>query len=308
MASNHITVIGSSNMDLVSYLTRVPRIGETLMGQKFKTGFGGKGANQAVMAAKLGANVCMVGKVGEDTFGADMRSNFKEMGIDVQHLTSTSECATGVAPIFVTPDGQNSIVVIPGANNLLSPADVQAARAQIKQSRVVVCQLEVPVETTMEALRVAHEEQVLTIMNPAPAPSSPLPDEIYALSDIFCPNEIEAEQLTGIPVNSLDDAERAAKQLLTRGVRTVLITLGARGVLRLNADGCKHFPVDVVQAVDTSGAGDAFIGSLAYYLSNGVDIDAAIRRASQVATISVQRPGTQTSFPTRAELSAELLC
>jgi ribokinase len=307
MTRAKICVVGSSNIDLITYAPRLPKLGETVTGSNFQTGFGGKGANQAAMAAKLGGAVSIVTKVGEDLFGQDTRKNFVELSIDTTYLYTTPDAHTGVAPIWVDESsGNNAIIVAAGANNLLSPEDVENARVALTTSHVVVCQWEIPTETILTALRIAHEAQVTTIFNPAPAHSE-IPAEFYAHIDILCPNESEAERLTGMPVGTIEQATAAAQTLLSRGPRTVILTLGERGSLLVTAEGSQHFPAPRVQAVDTTGAGDAFVGSLAYYLAEGQPIETAIQRANRIAAISVQSPGTQRSFPSLADLPADML-
>jgi ribokinase len=305
MVKAKICVVGASNMDLISYVPRLPKIGETLLGSKFSMGFGGKGANQAVMAAKLGGEVAMITKLGEDTFGKDTLENFKHFGMDTNGITFTTEAFSGVAPIAVDPAGNNSIIVVSGANDLLSQEDIESVRDVIKQSDILVCQLEIRLEVTLAALRIAKEENVTTIFNPAPAQAD-LPIEIYQLSDIFCPNESETEILTGKPVTTDEQAETAARELIGRGAKTVILTLGEKGSLLVTAEGCNLIPAVPVKPVDTTGAGDAFIGSLAFFVSAGLDLEAAVTRANQVAAVSVQGLGTQTSFPDRKDLPKEL--
>ena len=236
MTKPTISVVGACNIDLISYVPRMPAIGETLHGTRFRIGFGGKGANQAVMAAKLGANVSIVTKLGRDTFGEDTLKNFKSFNINTDHVHFTEEAFSGVAPISVNPEGQNSIVIVTGANDLLTEAEIEAARPVFAQSGAVVCQLEIPLNLTLKALSVAREEGVLTIFNPAPAQAE-LPAELYELSAIICPNESETELLTGLPVESDAQAETAAYQLLERGVKTVILTLGERGALIVDQQG-----------------------------------------------------------------------
>ncbi len=299
-----ICVVGASNVDLVSFAPRLPKLGETVHGSTFLMGFGGKGANQAVMAAKLGADVTMITRLGDDIFGRDYLANYQQLGFDTTHVLMTAGIATGVAPIWVDePSGNNAIIVVPGANGLLSPADIVQARAAIAAANVVVCQWECALETSLTALRTAREEQVLTIFNPAPAQAT-FPTDAYALCDIFCPNESETELLTGQSVDTLDEAAAAAKVLLARGARNVILTLGERGSLLVNQEGTVHVPTTKVQAIDTTGAGDSFVGTLAYFLAAGLPLPEAMDRANRVAATSVQKAGTQASFPTRAELPA----
>ncbi len=300
-----IAVVGACNIDLISYVPRMPALGETLHGTRFQMGFGGKGANQAVMAAKLGAAVTMISKVGRDVFGENTLKNFEQFGIATRHVHVTEQAFSGVAPIAVDAEGRNSIIIVTGANDLLTPAEVEAAQAEIAASDVLVCQLEMPLDVSLAALRLARQAGVRTIFNPAPARPE-LPAEIYALSDILCPNESETELLTGLPVTSLAECETAARELLRRGAGTVILTLGGRGSLVVTSQLAEHVPGQQVRAVDTTGAGDAYVGSLAYFLAAGLTLTEAARRAGAVATRSVLKSGTQTSFPDRAEL-AEIL-
>lgn len=301
-SSPKICVVGSSNIDLISKVPRLPKLGETMMGHSFHMGYGGKGANQAVMAAKLGAQVAMLTKVGRDVFGEDMRKNYQAQGIDTTWVLFDEQAASGVAPIFVDDNAQNFIVIIPGANMALSPADVERASSAITSAALLICQLEVPVETTLAAFRIAKAAGVTTILNPAPA--AQLPAELLQLSDLIAPNETETEQLTGLAVTTLEEAEKAARVLLQRGPRTVILTLGERGALLVDADSAEHIAPIKVKAVDPTGAGDSFIGSLAVFLGEGLDLRRAIRRANAVAALSVTQIGTQSSFPSRSEADA----
>jgi len=294
-----ICVVGSSMIDLISKVPRLPKLGETLVGRSFHLGYGGKGANQAVMAAKLGAQVTMVNKVGRDVFGEGTIRNYREQGIDTTHVTFDESGFSGVAPIFVDDNAQNFIVIVPGANLGLLPADVQRAEKVILDADILICQLEIPIETSLEAFRIAKSGNVRTILNPAPA--APIPDELLQLSDICAPNETETELLTDQPVGTLAEAEVAARKLLSRGTRIVILTLGERGALLVDKDMVENISAVKVDAVDPTGAGDAFIGSLAVYLGEGLSIRDAIRRANAVAALSVTRIGTQVSFPQRAE-------
>jgi ribokinase len=297
-----ICVVGSSNIDLLSRVPRLPKLGETLIGNSFHLGYGGKGANQAVMAAKLGAQVTMVTKLGRDVFGEGTLQNYRAQGIQDRYILFDDALFSGVAPIFVDESGRNFIVIIPGANLGLSPTDVQNAREAITQSQILICQLEIPIETTLEAFRVAKNTPVgspppLTILNPAPA--AELPDELLQLTDICAPNETEAELLTNISVQSLEDAERAARKLQARGPRNVILTLGERGALVADHDRTWHAPAVKVDTVDSTGAGDAFIGALAVFLGEGVALEQAVPRANAAAALSVTKTGTQVSFPDR---------
>ncbi len=301
-----ICVVGACNLDLISYVPRLPTLGETLHGTRFHMGFGGKGANQAVMAAKLGGEVVMVSKLGKDIFGENTLKNFQSWGVDTRHVHFTDQAFSGVAPIAVDPDGHNSIIIVTGANDLLAEKEIEAARKDIAAARILVCPLEVPLDITLAALRIARQEGVRTIFNPAPAREN-LPDEIFKLSDILCPNESETELLTGLPVGTLEESEAAARVLLKRGMEAVILTLGDRGSLLVSERETVHVPVNQVKALDTTGAGDAFVGSLAYFLAGGKELPEAIKRANHLAAISVQSSGTQTSFPVREDLPPELL-
>ncbi len=297
-----ICVVGASNIDLVSYAPRLPKLGETIPGTRFQMGFGGKGANQAVMAAKLGGDVVMITKVGEDIFGEDTRKNFASYGIDTRYVYTTADSYTGVAPIWVDESsGNNAIIVAIGANDLLSAEDIEQARPALEAAQVVVCQWELPLDTVLAALRIARAAGVMTVFNPAPARGA-LPDEACALSDILCPNESETELLTGMPVATLEEAEAAGRVFLARGAGRVILTLGERGSLLVTRDQTTHVPVMKVKAIDTTGAGDAFVGSLAYYLAAGEPITEAMARANRIAALSVQAPGTQSSFPAAGDL------
>jgi ribokinase len=304
-APPHICVVGSSNIDLVSRVPRLPRLGETLAGHSFHVGYGGKGANQAVMAARLGARVTMVTRVGRDVFGEGTLQNYRAQGIDTRFVFVDETRFSGVAPIFVADNAQNFIVIVPGANLGLSPEDVRAAGDVIRGADLVVCQLEVPMETTLEAFRMARAAGVRTILNPAPA--VPLPAEQLDLTDICAPNETETELLTELPVRTPGEAETAARELLARGPQLVILTLGERGVMLVDSQGAEHIPPVPVEAVDPTGAGDAFIGALATFLGEGQSLREAVRQANAVAALSVTRIGTQTSFPTRAEVDVFLL-
>jgi ribokinase len=301
-----LCVVGSSNLDLNAYVHRFPAPGETIHGQRFTTGYGGKGANQAVMAARLGGAVTLVAKIGQDLFGRDMQENFRREGINTDHLYFTDDVATGVAVITVDGAGMNQIIVIPGANGALTPQEVERARATIEAAHVLVCQLEIPLTANLAAMRLARAAGVPILFNPAPVDPD-LPDELFALCDILCPNEHEAQLLTGLPVRDLAEAEAAARRLLGRGPRHVIITLGERGSLLVDGESTQHVPAPQVKAVDTTGAGDAFVGSLAFFLGQGVSLVEAMRRANAIAAHSVQFPGTQSSYPRAAALPSELL-
>ncbi len=306
MGKPRICVVGASNLDLISYVPRLPRLGETLHGSRFHMGFGGKGANQAVMAAKLGASVSMVTKLGKDIFGENTLKNFASWGIDTRHVLFTDEAFSGVAPIAVDMDGHNSIIIVTGANDLLTEQEIEAARPAIASAHVLVCQLEIPLVATLAAMRIAREEKVTTIFNPAPARPE-LAAELYGLSTIVCPNETETEMLTGRSAGTTEEATEAARVLLAKGAGAVIVTLGERGSILVTARESLHVPAVEVKALDSTGAGDAYVGSLAFFLASGKPMAEAMRRASRIAAVSVQSSGTQTSFPRAQDLPAELL-
>jgi ribokinase len=301
MTAPRVCVVGSANLDLNTYADRLPAPGETVMARRFTTGHGGKGANQAVTAARLGAAVALVARVGRDLFGRDMLDHFRAEGIDARHVTPTEGVSTGTAAITIDAAGRNTIAVTPGANGLLSAADIEAAREVIASSRVLVCQQEVPVEANLAAMRLAAKAGVPVVFNPAPATQG-MPAEAYRLTSVLCPNEHEAAALTGLPVRTPAEAEAAALELMSRGAGRVVVTLGERGCLVATREWVRAIPAPAVQAVDTTGAGDCFIGALAFSLARGDELIEAARRATRVAAVSVQSAGTQTSFPRAAEL------
>jgi ribokinase len=294
-----VCVVGSSNMDLTFRTPRLPRPGETLTGTMFHFGYGGKGGNQAVMAARLGAQVTLVSRVGRDPFGEQLLRNYRAEGIDTTHVQEDADRPTGTAAIVVDDQAQNCIIVVPGANEKLSPDDVRAAGSAIQRADVVVCQLEVPLESVVEAFQIAKAQGVRTILNPAPA--IPLPEVLLRLTDICVPNENEIEALTGKPAQTIKQAEKAARALREQRPPVVIVTLGERGALLLCDNGVEHFPAVSVTAVDPSGAGDAFIGSLAVLLAEGRSIRDAVRCANKLAAFTVTRPGTQSAFPQKVE-------
>jgi ribokinase len=257
------------------------------------------------MAARLGAKVTLVARVGSDLFGRDMIEHFRTEGLDTWHVTTTDGVSTGTAAITIDAVGRNTILVAAGANGLLTPTDVEAARSAIESARVLVCQQEVPAEANLAAMRIASAAGVPIVFNPAPVGDG-IPAEAYPLATVLCPNEHEAALLTGLPVGTSEEVESAARELTKRGVRNVVITLGERGCLVMAPDEMAMLPAPTVKAVDTTGAGDAFIGSLAFFLAQGERLAAACQRANHIAAISVQRPGAQTSFPRASELSADV--
>lgn len=304
MASKtRIAVVGSANTDLITFADAFPRAGETVFGTGFDLGFGGKGANQAIAARLCGAEVLMVAKVGNDMFGEATIRNFASFGIDTTHVRVVEGVATGVAPIFVEPSGQNRIIVVKGANDLLTAADVDAAAGELRRADTIILQFEIPLDTIYHVVRFARAHKIRCIVNPAPAAPADL-DQLTG-ADYFIPNETEAELITGRPVRTVEDAAACASKLLETGFRRVVITLGARGSLIASAAGHVHVPPFPVTAVDTTGAGDAFIGSLAVFLAEGVPEQDAVARANLYAALSTTRVGTQKSFPTRDDFEAQ---
>lgn len=298
-----IAVVGSANVDLTTFNDVFPRPGETIFGKKFDLGFGGKGANQAAAARLCGANVGMVAKVGSDLFGPATIKNFESQGIDATHVRIAEGLSSGVAPIFVDPNGQNRIIVVKGANDSLSPEDVDAAAPLLLQADTIVMQFEIPLRTVYHTVKFARDHGIRCIVNPAPA--QPIEFKEIGAADYFIPNESEAQAITGMPVQSIDEAKKSAEFLLRQGMRRVVITLGARGALAAGPLGMELIPAFKVQAVDTTGAGDAFIGSFAVFLGEGLPETEALTRASLYAALSTTRVGTQKSFCNRAEFEKE---
>ena len=296
-----IVVVGSLNMDLVMRTPRMPVGGETLHGHGFSTLPGGKGANQAVACARLGGKVSMIGQVGDDGFGQTLRAGLSDDGIDVSKVKLISEAGTGVAMILVEDVGQNRIVLAPGANGALKPADIDSAATEIAGAAMLVVQLEVPMSVVLRAMSLARAAGVPVLLNPAPAAS--LPDEIWSQVDILVPNESEASLLAGIAVVDAPSAFAAARIFRQRGVACVLITLGEQGVAVLNELGERHIPAQLVKAVDTTAAGDTFIGGLAAGLVEGLALDEAVALGQRASALCVTRHGAQPSIPYRRELA-----
>ncbi len=298
-----IAVVGSANIDLTTFTAQFPKPGETIFGQKFDLGFGGKGANQAVAARLCGADVFMVARVGSDLFGPATIENFKKLGIDATHVKQVEGLSSGVAPIFVDPSGQNRILVVKGANDAIKAADVDAAAETLKKADCIVLQFEIPLETVYYTVSFAKKHGIRCILNPAPGQSV----DMQALQglDYFVPNESEAATITGMPVRNLDDAKKCAEKLVTGGIGRVILTLGANGSLLAGREGMEHLPAFPVKAIDSTGAGDAFIGSFAVFLAEGLAEREAVRRANLYAGLSTTGVGTQKSFYERARFDAE---
>lgn len=299
-----VVVVGSSNTDMIIRVDRVPRPGETLLGGEFSTAPGGKGANQAVAAARAGGRVAFVARLGRDTLGDAALEGFRKEGMELAHVVRDGAHPSGVALIFVGSDGENSIGVAGGANYELSPADIGAAGRLISRADVLLLQLETPLKTVQAAARVARKAGVKVILNPAPA--RPLPDALLRNVSLLTPNETEASLLSGTRVSGAASAAKAARILMRRGVPTVIVTLGAKGALVANGDGARLIPGFRVKARDTTAAGDVFNGALAVRLAEGCPLLDAVRFAQAAAAISVTRNGAQPSIPTRKEINAML--
>ena len=296
-----IVVVGSSNTDMVIKCAHLPVPGETIIGGEFFMNPGGKGANQAVAAAKVGGDVVFVAKIGDDIFGQEAVQGFAKEGINTDYIAVDPEKPSGVATIMVDDRGENCIAVASGANNTLDPADVDNALAQIDEAGVLLMQLETPLPTVAHVAALGSEKGKTVILNPAPA--QPLEDAILANLDVITPNETEAEILTGIRVNTVEDARIAAQALREKGVGTVIITLGSQGAFVLDEAFTGLVPAREVTAVDTTAAGDTFNGALAVGLAAGRDIESVVGFANAAAAISVTRMGAQASAPTLEEVN-----
>jgi ribokinase len=296
-----VVVVGSLNMDLVTRAQRMPRPGETLSGDSFVTVAGGKGANQAVAAARLGARVAMVGCVGEDAYGEQLHAALLAEQIDCRGLTVVSGVPTGIASIVVDAEGQNAIIIVAGGNGRLVPEVVERFDALLSAAQVIICQLEVPMPTVAYVLKRARELGKTVILNPAPATAA-LPGQWYPLIDYLIPNESEAGVLSAIAVDSLASAQDAARALLASGAGKVIITLGEQGALFASQQGVEHFPAPRVTAIDSTAAGDTFVGGFAAALAQGRSEAEAIRFAQKAAALSVTRAGAQPSIPDSAEV------
>ena len=301
-----IGVVGSNMVDLVTYGDRLPAPGETLEAPRFEIGRGGKGANQAVAAAKLGASVTMVSRVGDDVFGRETLDAMRAQGIDTSHVQVTEGVSSGVAPIFVAANGENSILIVKGANDRLSPADVDAAAADLLACDLILLQLEIPLDTVYHTIEWAHRNGRRVLLNPAPAAPALALDRIAGVA-FFVPNQTELAILTGAPTGTVAEAERAARSLVERGMGSVIVTLGADGALLVTPDASVPIAPVPVTPIDTTGAGDAFIGAFAYHEAQGMDLPAALGRASAYAALSVTREGTQKAFATMAEFEEFLV-
>lgn len=290
-----IGVVGSNMVDLVTYTDRMPEAGETLAAPSFLMGHGGKGANQAVAAARLGADVMLVSRVGDDLFGEGTLRNFREAGIDARHVRAVPGAQSGVAPIFVDPSGENRILIVKGANDRLLPADVDEAAEDLSQCGLILLQLEIPLETIYHTVAWAAREGIEVLLNPAPAVPEFDVERILGAT-FLVPNQTELTILTGLPADTPAQAEAAACSLVARGIRTVIVTLGAEGALLVGDGPAVHVPSVPVRPHDTSGAGDAFIGAFAQHYVVSRDVEAAMRQGAAYAADSITRSGTQRAF------------
>jgi ribokinase len=297
-----ILVVGSLNTDLVVRAPRFPQPGETISGEDLQIIPGGKGANQSVAAARQGASVAMVGRVGNDSFGPELIANLERNQVDAAHVQIDPGSATGTATIIVDANGQNSIVLSPGGNGRVTPADVQDI--SFPAYKLLLLQLEIPMEAVLAAARRARENGVRVLLNPAPARD--LPEELISLPDFLVPNEGELSLLTNQPVNDIASAERAAKALLARGAQNVIVTLGANGALLVNSQITKHIPSFRVDVIDTTAAGDAFIGGFASALLENKSLEEAVRYGCACGALAATRFGAQPSLPTKEEVEAFL--
>lgn len=295
-----IVVIGSSNTDFVIKTERIPEPSETVMGGVFMMAAGGKGANQAVAAARLGGDAIFVSKVGDDIFGRQAIDNYKKDGLPGQYIISSSEAATGVATITIDKNGENSIVVAPGANNLLCPADIDKVAAEIAAADYLLLQLEIPMETVTYAAKIAFENGTKVVLNPAPAAT--LPQELISYLYLITPNCKECQLISGVQINNEQDARKAAEELISRGVKNVIVTLGSKGSIVVSEGKCTFVEAQKVKAVDTTAAGDVFNGAAVVALSEGLSLEEAARFATKASAIAVTRMGAQPSIPYRKEI------
>jgi ribokinase len=300
-----IHVLGSLNMDLVCQAPRLPMPGETLLGTRFQTVAGGKGANQAVAAARLGTQTAMVGRVGDDDFGQALIDSLKYAGVNTHNVIVDQSVSTGVASILVDDSGNNQIVVVPGANGKVDDSDVQRLAQQLRPGDFLLLQFEIPLPVILAAAKTAKEKSVTVIVDPAPAQAD-LPEQFFGCASIVTPNQIEASQLVGFSVTDPATAMDAAQILVKRGVKIAVVKLGASGVVIATEQDCYHQPAFTVNAVDTVAAGDAFNGGLASALAEGMNLQAAALFASAAAACSVTQRGAQTSMPARESVTALL--
>lgn len=299
-----IVVLGSINMDLIGAAPRLPSPGETVLGGDFSTAPGGKGANQAVAAARMGASVRMVGRVGTDSFGPALLDNLRACAVDVRAVMEDPGAASGVAMILLDASRQNRILVASGANMCCDDTQVAAVASALEGADALMLQCEIPADTSLKAARIAREMGVQVVWDPAPADA--FPPEAYAIVDVLTPNQIEAALLTGIEVTDAASAESAARALVQRGVRAVVVKMGEHGAFYLSDGDSGHVPPFEVEAVDTVAAGDAFGAAMTCALAEGRPVGEAVRSGAAAGALAVTRPGAQDAMPTRAEVDALL--
>lgn len=301
---NRVSVIGSINMDMIISVESMPKVGETIFSNNFKLAHGGKGANQAVAAKRLGNDVYMISKVGKDAYGTEILDSLKNENINVDKIFICEDKPTGTAVITVNKEGNNSIIVIPGSNMAIDVNEVQEAKKVISESDILVAQFETSVDATIEAFKIAKENNVITILNPAPAKK--IPDELLKYTDIIIPNETEAELLTGIEVKDLESAKKASEVFFEKEVKYVIITMGEKGAAVISKNKLVLIPAYKVKAIDTTAAGDSFIGALTTKMKKGtIDIDnliEAVKFGNMVSSIVVQKQGAQPSIPYLSEI------
>lgn len=300
MAKKTILVIGSSNTDMTAKTQELPRPGETVLGGVFTMGAGGKGANQAVAAQRLGGDVKFICKVGKDMFGDNAIAQYKKEGLDTSGILR-SELPSGVALIYVDSHAENCIVVASGANGDLTEADIEASAPAIKDCGILLLQLESPIPSVLKAAKMAHEAGAMVVLNPAPA--CPLPEEIFRYIDLFIPNETELSTFSGLPVNNAEDALKAAKAMQAKGVGKLIVTMGSKGALICEGGPSDFVPAHKVKAVDTTAAGDTFCGALCVAISEGKDLRAATKFATAASALTVQKMGAQNSIPFRKDIN-----
>jgi ribokinase len=300
MNKQGVLVVGSSNLDLVVTTKRFPKPGETIFGKKFEMFPGGKGANQAVCAARLGCKATFIGKMGNDEFHEKLSVIMIEAGVDINNLFIDEKEHTGTALITVDESGQNQIIVISGSNMKLSPQDIISKSDLFFTTAVVLTQLEIPIDTVVQSAKLTRQNNAIFILNPAPAAS--LPESIFPLIDFITPNENELELLSGVAIIDDSSIKLAAEKLLKKGIRNVIVTLGSRGSMLINDSTAKHFPANKVKVVDSTAAGDAFNGAFASSISEGHSVEEAIEFANKVASIAVTRMGAQSSMPYLSEI------
>lgn len=302
-----VAVFGSINMDVIAYLDRLPKPGETLHGLNYKMGLGGKGANQAVAARKLGNEVTFIGRIGADSFGDAARAELTSYDVDLTHIRRDENAATGIAIIKVGEGGQNMISVIAGANDAVDASDAERARADLERARVLLLQLEVPLGASLAAARIIRAHRGTVILDPAPAPKQAFPPDVLAAIDIITPNESEARGLLGWQPATPDEALRAARELKAKGFRTAVVKLGARGVAFSGVETEGFVPPFKVDAIDTVAAGDSFNGGLASALDDGKTLAEAVRFAAACGALSTTKKGASAAAPARAEIDAFLV-